>query len=199
MDSIPWAEWPARRWGWSEGWHPDVDLCVQALVTDGLRVPPFDRHPAGSGRLVAAGLTVELWQEWLERVIERHVVWRAESAWPAWERSAEWPPSRAPPPPPAIDLWDGPEAVRDELRSISLPGDEEQAPLLRYRNHELIRQEVVRFRGRVPHFWVFVVHYRALVHLAVRPAAIVMSERVWVNPPVYRGQLLQAVAELSAG
>ena len=39
------------RWFWSEDVNVAVDFCVPALRHDGLRVPPFDRHPDGDGTL----------------------------------------------------------------------------------------------------------------------------------------------------
>jgi hypothetical protein len=58
-------------WTYSTACDPDIDLCVWALRRDGLRVPPFDRHPEGDGRLRAAGLTADGWWAWFTTVVGR--------------------------------------------------------------------------------------------------------------------------------
>lgn len=59
------------RWFWSEDVDVAVDFCVRALRHDGLRVPPFDRHPDGDGSLRALGLDTGSWRRWLDAVLER--------------------------------------------------------------------------------------------------------------------------------
>jgi hypothetical protein len=54
---------------WIEDAPSEIDFCVWALIADGLRVPPFDVHPPGSGELQAAGLTAPEWQGWFRRVV----------------------------------------------------------------------------------------------------------------------------------
>ncbi len=44
-----------------------IDFCIWVLEQDGLRVPPFDQHPAGDGSLQANGLTPEEWRSWLTK------------------------------------------------------------------------------------------------------------------------------------
>ena len=62
---------PTDRWFWSEDVDVAVDFCVRALRHDGLRVPPFDRHPDGDGSLRALGLDPGGWRRWLDAVLER--------------------------------------------------------------------------------------------------------------------------------
>lgn len=45
-----------------------LDFCVWVLKSDGLHVPPFDRHPEGNGTLRAKGLDAEVWRSWLAKV-----------------------------------------------------------------------------------------------------------------------------------
>jgi hypothetical protein len=56
-------------WFWTESADPSVDFCIWALVGDGLRVPPFDGHPEGSGALRGAGLDAQAWRAWLHAVV----------------------------------------------------------------------------------------------------------------------------------
>lgn len=58
-----------NTWHWSSDVTPGVDFCVWVLQADGLRVPPFDRHPAGDGSLQAVGLTPDIWRAWLAGVL----------------------------------------------------------------------------------------------------------------------------------
>lgn len=53
------------HWSWEEDAFPPVAFCVQALVQDGLLVPPFERHADGDGRLRALGLDAAVWREWV--------------------------------------------------------------------------------------------------------------------------------------
>ncbi len=46
---------------------------VWVLMDDGLRVPPFDVHPDGSGRLRSLGLDNRVWRRWLTEVCARRV------------------------------------------------------------------------------------------------------------------------------
>jgi hypothetical protein len=59
------------RWSWSEDAFEPLAFCVQALVLDGLTVPPFDRHPDGDGVLRLAGLDAQAWREWVEAVVRQ--------------------------------------------------------------------------------------------------------------------------------
>ena len=56
-------------WSFSQGFNRPIDFCVWALEVDGLRVPPFEQHPDGDGSLRAAGLDIEIWRTWFERVV----------------------------------------------------------------------------------------------------------------------------------
>lgn len=59
------------RWFWSEDVNVAVDFCVRALRRDGLRIPPFDRHPDGDGTLRALGLRPASWRAWLRAILAR--------------------------------------------------------------------------------------------------------------------------------
>ncbi len=62
------------HWHWEYEASPPVSFCVRALVLDGLAVPPFDRHPAGDGRLRELGLDAATWREWVIAVLRQHAI-----------------------------------------------------------------------------------------------------------------------------
>jgi len=69
---IPAGARPGSReaWTWGEDAFAPIDFAVQALVRDGMRVPPFDSHADGDGTLRAGGLTSEAWRGWVSALIE---------------------------------------------------------------------------------------------------------------------------------
>lgn len=56
-------------WTVGTGHDPAADFCVWVLERDGLRAPPFDRHPGGDGRLRAAGMDADSWRAWLAAAV----------------------------------------------------------------------------------------------------------------------------------
>jgi hypothetical protein len=59
-----------KPWSCSVSFNPYVDFCIWILEADGLRVPPFDKHPSGDGPLQTAGLHAEEWWSWFKVVVE---------------------------------------------------------------------------------------------------------------------------------
>ena len=57
------------KWALHLGFSSTVDFCVWVLERDGLQVHPFDRHPDGNRELREIGMTVELWQSWLKKIV----------------------------------------------------------------------------------------------------------------------------------
>src|SRR5258708_30030096 len=57
-----------KPWSCSVSFNPYVDFCIWVLEADGLRVPPFDKHPSGDGTLQAAGLHADEWWSWFKVV-----------------------------------------------------------------------------------------------------------------------------------
>jgi hypothetical protein len=55
---------------WGEDAFPPIDFAVQALVRDGMPVPPFDAHDDGDGTLRAGGLTPEAWRAWVSALVD---------------------------------------------------------------------------------------------------------------------------------
>jgi hypothetical protein len=80
---------PSDGWFWSEDASPPIAFCVHALVQDGLRVRPFDRHPEGDGTLRARELDAHTWNAWLSAVVA------AQSRLSGRVGAPDWPPDRA--------------------------------------------------------------------------------------------------------
>ena len=99
--------------------------------------------------------------------------------------------------------WDGPESVLTELRSTSPPRladiqtSHVRTAQSRSGHPDPLWDELQRFRGRVPHFWIYVVKYPSIVTDVIPPAAIVMGDRVLSNPIIYRGMLMGALERLA--
>ncbi len=209
MDDFPWRDEPGSQWGWHITTNPNVDFCVQALLADGLRVAPFDRHPAGDQHLQRAGLTPEQWLTWLASVCNEDARLQAELRWPSWRRSSEWPPSREslnailPAPRSALELWQGAEAVRAALVDLyALPREHGSAEVPHppaWRSDGLVNFQSLwlRFLGRVPNFTIYVTHYPGVVVHTVPPASIVMGHRVVLNEAMFRPTVERALEELA--
>jgi hypothetical protein len=107
---------------WTETVETTIDFCLWVLLADGLRVPPFDAHPGGSGQLQAAGLTAAGWRAWLERVVIAQAGLSQEvrdigdlTTMTADDKSIlvrQFERSRPP------NAWNGHDAVADRLRSL---------------------------------------------------------------------------------
>lgn len=58
-----------------------IDFCVWVLEQDGLRVPPFDKHPDGDGSLQARGMTAENWLDWTRKtalLLDQRLEWELD-------------------------------------------------------------------------------------------------------------------------
>jgi hypothetical protein len=107
---------------WNQAAELEIDFCVWVLLADGLRVPPFDAHPGGSGHLQAAGLTTSGWRAWLERVLLAQAALSQQvrdigdlTMMTAEDKSVLvrlFERSRPP------NAWNGHDAVADRLRSL---------------------------------------------------------------------------------
>lgn len=60
-----------EHWSWEEDAFPPVAFCIRALVLDGLRVSPFDRHAEGGAELRKLGLDANLWHHWLNSILRQ--------------------------------------------------------------------------------------------------------------------------------
>lgn len=163
-------------------WHLRIDpeggvgFCVWALQGDGLRVPPFDRHPDGDGSLRAAGLTAEHWWAWFAAVLDLH---RRMNAWadagasppralaePAYRSYLAWHEG------PAVaarlaELWRPYDAARDTRRRWY--ADAEAPWRLQPRDFRRWWRQLAQVRGELPPLSLHLVGYPALVVLPDAP------------------------------
>ena len=99
-------------WHYGTGFAGGVDFCLWVLEQDGLRVPPFDRHPDGDGRLREAGLDADAWFAWLHQVVAviDEPIAALQQRPPDLERLRASRPER---------LWEGPAAVARRLEEMA--------------------------------------------------------------------------------
>ena len=72
MRSVPLTPFGSSdHWSWWTDAYPPMWFCIRALLYDGLRIGPFDQHPAGDGRLQALGLDADIWLEWVFNVLRQ--------------------------------------------------------------------------------------------------------------------------------
>ena len=102
-------------WQWSSDLNLGVNFCVWVLQGDGLAVPPFDRHPAGTLVLQQAGLTADAWRAWVQNVVNRQDALRETVARGASMEEQSAAALAAYNPTPA---WEGAPEVRAELERL---------------------------------------------------------------------------------
>jgi hypothetical protein len=176
-------------WSWSEDASPPISFCVHALVQDGLRVPPFDRHPEGDGTLRARGLDAHTWDSWVSAVVaaQRRLSGRVRAPdWPADRaglaalvEAASTPAALCPGTPglrvrlgelwteyqPSVERWrwdltSGPRGVRNRLA----PGEQ-----------RWLWKALMPFHDRLPTLSVLVVDYPVPAVMALPPATCLIA------------------------
>lgn len=119
-----------------------VNFAVTALITDGLRCPPFDVHPPGDRVLRDAGLTSSDWWDWVRSLTAHDAAASRQSLHPTspeeWKRLEK---DLEPLFRPAL-LCPGAEALRSRLDDLWL---EQLASLDRWK-----RKVSAEYRGA---FW----------------------------------------------
>lgn len=99
-----------NQWYFGYGFNMMVDFCIWTLESDGLHVPPFDRHSDGDGALRQQGLNAESWRAWLEEIVNLYNPRAARAQSSDGEQS-----SRVYLPP---AIWTGEPAVGDQLTML---------------------------------------------------------------------------------
>lgn len=56
-------------WGYDLGKVSEINFCIWILLSDGLKVAPFQYHPDGTSELRQLGLTAEAWNAWFYKVV----------------------------------------------------------------------------------------------------------------------------------
>lgn len=193
------------QWQWHEGLSSLANVCVYALVRDGMRVPPFTQHPDGDNSLRRSGLTPMLWRRWLEAVLKemrRHEL----------GQDAQMAPSRARPPQTPGSLCAGPiELGRaiDEMWLESLPAwNRWKAELTTGRlgirerlapgHYERLREALRPFHDIVPHLSIVLVEYPAPAIMPVPPTDVIVALPVDAPADSYAAGVLESARRLAS-
>lgn len=168
-----------ERWHWTSDAVPGIDFCVRVLQQDGLRVPPFDRHPDGDGRLRAAGLTSANWQAWLATLLDARLR-ISRSIWPSPPELVEavLAPHTAWPGDPEVGthlerLWSGYQASGEAWkRRYSLEADPTR---LTAAEHRPLWRQITPFRAQLPAMHIFLVEYPEVVLAPYPPACVLVA------------------------
>jgi len=194
-------------WFWSADLNEALNFCVWALLVDGLHALPFDRHPAGDGRLRAVGLDPTGWRAWLEAVLDAQAqVAIATTLPPAPDllhRAADAP-----------DRWVGAPAVGDALRALWAPYQvhwnawhgrvardrgNPLPPTLGGHDGRALWRALAPYRGRLPTLRVYLTEYPWPVAALVSPVAVVIgTDRGTLTTTEYAATVARAAAALAA-
>jgi hypothetical protein len=186
-----------RSWHYGFGFDCDADFCFWVLERDGLRVPPFDRHPDGDGTLRAAGLDVASWRAWLERNIaasdEQYEIVKAGLKQQVdFNRLRELKPAA---------LWDGaPDVGRrlmilaDEYEEISNERASSKVELARTHAQcdAQLWMDLAPYRRTLPPVQIVTVGYPGPVQAIVAPKTILLAVGNWAPTP---SELASAILE----
>ena len=175
-------------WSWSADLNAALNFCVWVLLVDGLHAPPFDRHPAGDGRLRAVGLDPAGWRAWLEAVLNAQAQLATATPWP-----------------PSLDLvhraldapdlwiwtaWHGRVAL-DQANPLP--------PTLGGRDGRTLWRALAPYRGRLPTLRVYLTEYPWPVAALVPPIAVVIgTKRGTLTATHYAATVEHAAAALAA-
>lgn len=199
------------RWYWGEDAFPPIAFCVRALVLDGLRVPPFDRHPDGDGRLRRLRLDAAMWREWVASVLRQHATIgeHARSLGTPFARGPLREEARA-----AAEVLRQPGSfcpgsaeLRSQLNDLFTsyaPAGEDwkrrmsDFPLLHGspRHQRELWKGLTPFHGRLAPLSVFLIEYEEPVVMTLPPATCLIAPAA--DPERYGRQVVDAAARLAA-
>lgn len=191
-------------WFFSSGFNMMVDFCVWVLESDGLRVPPFDRHDDGDGALRARGFDAQGWRVWADDVVALQArVDRVPFQNPDGSIADVWAKASNPPIVWAgdaavgellVDLWDryGPLSnVRREWEKLPHKSGLADA-------HHTLWHDLAPYHAQLPPLRVHLVDYLWPVEYLVPPASVIMG--VGSEPPNgarFRADVLHAAEGLA--
>lgn len=175
----------AAGWRVHFGFNSMVDFCIWVLETDGLRIPPFDRHPDGHGLLRTMGLDPKMWRDWLHAVVALQA--ERECLQAAFSRR----PYPAPQPAPQHDLprrfnppalWPGQPSLRIWLAELW----QQYGPLALERRGALdpgerslvelwLQEGLQEFHPRLEHLHIHLVCYAGRLAYPVPPHSLVLG------------------------
>ncbi len=180
---------PDYTWSVSIGPALFLDFCFWVLERDGLRIPPFDRHPDGDGSLRAAGMTPQTWRSWLGRVdaaVREFSTRMSGDEWPPWPEPAA--------------LWEETPAVGARLAELAMEYDDifnerKEASIHLWwpdrPNHDELSWDALEpFDQLLPPLRVVYVAYPGPARLVIPPATVALAAVGWHPAP---GELTAAV------
>jgi hypothetical protein len=177
-------------WYWTEAFSPAIGFAVWVLMRDGLRVSPFDAHPAGDRLLGMRGLDEAAWRSWLGTIVASQTRFdealsshdlrtisvdeRGELAWLDGG------------PDPAHCWTGGPElrVILEDLWQEYRPiGEAWAASMTSSKRHDRLSSREERrlwrqlrpVRARLPTLRVYPVEYGRVVAMPIRPASCVVG------------------------
>jgi hypothetical protein len=177
-------------WHWTESHSLAAGFATWVLQRDGLRVPPFDAHPEGNGRLRAIGLDEPSWRGWMAAIVQAEdALGGAVSAHDLRSittderREIKRLDDRRDP----IACWVGEPAIGSALVDLwrtyqpigeswarALTSTKRQARISPAQERRLWRQ-LTPFHSRLPTLHVYIVDYVRLVAMPVPPISTVVG------------------------
>lgn len=200
-----------EAWTWGEDAFPPIDFAVEALLRDGMAVPPFDSHANGDGTLRAGGLTPEAWRAWVSALIDLNgsmgeLATLIGGDMPAseLERGRELGERMVEP----WSLIQASDEVRDRLHQMwdeyraatraweqPLALGERGAGRLGSRTHRSLWSDLARLHDRLPTLAVYLVDYPTPAVMPVAPTACVIAPAA--DPDAYADQVRSAAQRLA--
>jgi hypothetical protein len=179
------------QWSFSEDVNIGINFCVWILQLDGLRVSPFDAHPAGDGSLQGVGLHPQMWRSWfIETVIGQRSPANPSLAMigtPAFRQRLQTSWSQYLP---AVNAW-----RKSWISKHLIPG------AISGRSLEESRQlwdDLVPFHSKLASFRIYYVDYPQVVSEVIPPASLVLgSGHDAQSASHYREHILRAAETLS--
>lgn len=199
-------------WYLQSGLSIDVNFCVWVLLVDGLRVPPFDRHPDGSGQLRAAGMSQKSWYAWFSKVLGTAVDIDPKQPWPQVSVEDLAMLSQYADPPrvwtgePAVGecltrLWDEHREHYDDWidRNVGEVGEDPRLPPpLSPAQHRDLWQSLVSFHNRLPTLEVQITEYPWPVVCTVPPVHVILGiDNGALDSDKYAAAILHGAYELA--
>jgi hypothetical protein len=198
------------RWSWEEDAFPPVAFCIRALVLDGLRVSPFDRHAEGDAELRKLGLDATLWHQWLNSILRQRATLSdlAKVPGPERERDSAFQAARAAgeilrkpgsfcPGPIQLQarldqLWEAYAPIGETWKwRVSDVGKRVGSG----RQQRALWQALTPFQERLPTFSVLLVDYPKPTVMPLPPGACLIAPAA--DPEEYRRQVVGAARGLA--
>lgn len=193
MQRIVSSSWTVRH-----GFNMNVDFCMWLLEWDGLRVPPFDCHPDGTGELRAMGMIAENWDAWFHAIAELpaflsdpHTLYPSgDPMLPYRQRPDDDPLGRR-----LRELWKTYGALSNQRRLIEpTPRSSNWEEYLKPNLYQVLKP----YHETIPApFVVHIVRYAAQVDALLPPSTAVLGFNDLPGPGAYRRAIIRAAASMT--